>query len=70
MEQGFSTSNWDGIVARLGSRVIGEEVGAWVVEHALYSLPSFRVDHVHLYSSVIGQRGSKYRIEASFPLDQ
>jgi 2'-5' RNA ligase len=56
-------------LARFGHRVAAGEVGEWVRDHALYASRSFRVDHVHLYSSVLGQRGSKYRIEVSYPLD-
>lgn len=56
-------------LARFGSRVSEAEVGAWVCDHALFSSRSFRVDHVHVYSSVLGQRGAKYQIETSHPLD-
>jgi 2'-5' RNA ligase len=57
-------------IARLGSRVVEGEVGQWVCDHALYALPPFRVDHVHLYSSIVGEHGAKYRIEASYPLER
>jgi 2'-5' RNA ligase len=56
-------------IARFGARVAAREVGEWVQGHALYASRGFRVDHVHLYSSVLGQRGSKYEIEASYPLE-
>ena len=56
-------------LARFGSRVAEPEVGAWVCDHALYCVADVRVDHVHVYSSLLGQRGSKYQIESSHPLD-
>jgi 2'-5' RNA ligase len=56
-------------IARFGPRVVAGDVGEWVQGHALYASREFRVDHVHLYSSVMGQHGSKYRVEASYPLD-
>jgi 2'-5' RNA ligase len=56
-------------IARFGPRVPASEVGEWVRGHALYASRGFRVDEVHLYSSVVGQRGSKYEIEASYELD-
>jgi 2'-5' RNA ligase len=56
-------------LARFGPGVRAGEVGEWVRDHALYSSRRFRVDHVHLYSSVLGHRASKYQIEASYPLD-
>jgi 2'-5' RNA ligase len=56
-------------LARFGPRVPADEVGEWITGHALYASRRFRVDQVQLYSSVLGQRGSKYQIEASFPLD-
>jgi 2'-5' RNA ligase len=56
-------------LARFGPRVAVGEVGEWIRDHALYSSRTFRVDHVHVYSSVVGQRGSKYQIESSHPLD-
>jgi RNA 2',3'-cyclic 3'-phosphodiesterase len=56
-------------IARFGTRVVASDVGEWMRDHALYASRVFRVEHVHLYSSLVGQRGSKYRIESSHPLD-
>lgn len=55
-------------LARFGKRASAGQVGEWVANHALYESASFRVDHVRLYSSVLSQRGPKYRAEAAFPL--
>ncbi|MFV8753755.1 RNA 2',3'-cyclic phosphodiesterase [Nannocystaceae bacterium ST9] len=44
------------------------DIASWVVRHAFYSSASWRVDHVQLYSSVLGRGGPKYRIEAAIPL--
>ena len=55
-------------VARLGKSHTPDAVSRWVVDHALYRSPSFRIDHLRLYSSVTSQRGPKYTVEAEFPL--
>jgi 2'-5' RNA ligase len=55
-------------LARFGPRVVVQDVVAWVQGHALYASPSFHIDRVCLYSSVLSQRGAKYRIEAAFGL--
>lgn len=55
-------------IARFGKRVSATTVGEWVSNHALYTSASFRVDHVRLYSSVLSQRGAKYRVEAAYGL--
>jgi 2'-5' RNA ligase len=39
-----------------------------VATHALLALPPFSVEEFALYSSVRTSAGSRYRIEASYPL--
>lgn len=55
-------------LARFGKRVNPRQVGQWVSGHALYSSARFWVDHLRLYSSILSNRGPKYRTEAVFPL--
>lgn len=43
-------------------------VGAWIQEHNLLRSPPFRVDRFGLYSSWLGERGSRYRLERIYPL--
>lgn len=43
-------------------------VAGFVVRHATFSVPPFRVDRIVLFRSVLGKRGSHYRFEAVFPL--
>ncbi|MCA9713274.1 MAG: RNA 2',3'-cyclic phosphodiesterase [Myxococcales bacterium] len=54
-------------LARL-KRTPERRVAEFVQAHALYACLPFRVDAVRLYSSVLSRHGSKYRVEAAFPL--
>ncbi len=54
-------------LARL-KRTPARRVAEYIQAHALYSCLPFRVDAVRLYSSVLSRSGSKYRVEAAFPL--
>jgi len=44
------------------------KVAAWIQHFNLLRLPPFRADRFHLYSSWLGQGGSAYRIERTYPL--
>jgi 2'-5' RNA ligase len=57
-------------LARFGKRVKPRQVGEWVRNHALYDSARFHVDHLRLYSSVLSDRGPKYRAEAVVPLTE
>jgi 2'-5' RNA ligase len=41
----------------------------FLAHHALFRADPFEVEAFQLYSSVLSPRGSKYRIEAAFPLE-
>jgi len=45
------------------------EVAEFLTRHALLSSPPFRVEAFLLYSSIRSPKGSKYAVEAAFPLD-
>lgn len=45
-----------------------EKIRAYVEEHALFETPPFRVEAFGLYSSRLGQDGSTYTLEVSYPL--
>ncbi len=55
-------------LARL-KRAPERRVAEYIIEHALFSTPTFPVTAFQLYSSVLAPRGSKYTIEAEFGLD-
>lgn len=44
------------------------EVAAWIQDNNLLTSPPMRVEALALYSSVLGKEGSRYRIEAEYPL--
>jgi 2'-5' RNA ligase len=44
-------------------------VAGYLTHHALFRSAAFSVTEFTLYSSVLGPRGSKYRVEAAFGLD-
>lgn len=44
------------------------QVGAWIQANALLKSPPIAVTGFHLYSSVLSASGSKYRVEADYPL--
>lgn len=43
-------------------------VAAWIQANNLLKSPPIRIDRVGLYSSFLGKDGSKYRLEAEYPL--
>ena len=45
-----------------------DRIGAWMAGHNLLESPPFRVDRFGLYSSVLTDEGSHYRLEQEYPL--
>lgn len=53
-------------MARLSSKTPYEQVGQYIVEHALFKSVEFTVNDFHLYSSIRTKNGPVYQIEQSF----
>ena len=56
-------------LARLGDTPV-DAVVAYMSAHVLFRSETFTVDRVLLYSSVRSAKGSSYRVEAGFPLQE
>lgn len=55
-------------LAYLKPQVNMDRVGAWIAGHNLLQSPPLRIDRFGLYSSVLTQEGSVYRLEREYSL--
>lgn len=46
------------------------KLGQYIVEYSLFESIPFRVEHFHLYSSMLSSSGAIYRVEGSYQLGQ